>query len=391
MRIAIVHELLTMKGGAEKVLRILADLYPNAPIYTLLYNEEKLGDWFPKGRVRTSSLAQGKFFKLCSLLRPSLAYNHHLYLPFFPKAVEAWDFKNYDLVISTSSAFVHGIITNGNPKHISYIHSPARYLWDRTHDVLERAGTGKIGFLRKAYLEHVFQRLRTWDAEVAPRADKLIAPSKEVQRRIQLYWREESSIIYPPIDDFWFESIENSSTSNSQPVTRNYYLIVSTLVPYKQIDIAIKACNALEVPLIIAGEGPERKQLEKIAGSTVKFLGYVPDEEIKELYVNAKATLFPGREDFGLVPVESMACGTPVIAQRSGGALETIIEGKTGTFFDEPTAASLQKVLQNFDAKDFLAADCKKRAEEFSRARFEKKMQKVIHEFAQEIGDANKS
>lgn len=371
MKVALIHELLTMRGGAEKVLRILANMFPSAPIYTLLYDEKKLSDWFLKERVRTSAVQQSFLHTAYSILHT--ANNHHLYLKKFPAAVEAWDFSEFDLVISSSSAFAHGIITNGKPKHLCYVHSPARYLWDRTHDVLERSGKGMIGPLKQKYLARVFHRLRVWDSEAADRPDTLVAASKEVQRRIQLYWRRESEVIYPPIDDFWFQE-----AVSDERLAMSYFFVASTLVPYKRIDIAIEACNRLKLPLKVAGTGPDERRLKSLAGPTVTFLGYVPDEELKKLYTNATATLFPGEEDFGLVPVESMACGTPVIAYRAGGPLETMVEGKTGAFFDSPTADSLAQALQKFRQETFDSAACRARAEEFSRKTFEEQIQAAI-------------
>ena len=379
MKVAIVHELLTMRGGAERVLRIIADMFGDAPIYTLLYDEKKLGKWFPKERVRTSYLQNSIFHIPCLAGRQAYSkfrFNHHLYLPFFPKAVERWDFYDFDLVISTSSAFVHGIITNGKPKHLSYIHSPARYLWDRTHDVLDRAGKGMLGPIKRRYLERTFHKLRIWDSEAAARPDKLLAASKEVQRRIGLYWRRESDVVYPPIDDEWFNNNNVAAIHESQ-LRRDYYLIASTLVPYKKIELAIDACNKRKKALKIVGEGPDRKRLERLAGPTVEFLGYVPHEELKDLYANAKATIFPGHEDFGLVPLESMACGTPVVAYNKGGALETITE-ETGVFFGELTSDSLPEALEKIEQKKFNAQALRTRAEKFSRQTFEEGIRKAI-------------
>jgi glycosyltransferase involved in cell wall biosynthesis len=366
MRVALVHELLTMRGGAERVLRIFAEMFPNAPIYTLLYDEKKLGEWFPKERVRTPDIRHSIF----DILPRHLRFNHHLRLSQFPQAVESWDFSNYDIVISSSSAFAHGIITNGNPKHLCYVHSPARYLWDRTFDVQEQAKKGPLGFLKKKYLSHLFHRLRVWDAEIADRPDTLLAPSKEVQRRIELYWRRESDIVHPPIEPFWFDSGERLAVSGEQ----GYYLVVSTLVPYKKIERAIDACNALNAPLKIVGEGSYRKKLEHMSGSTVEFLGYKDHHELKDLYTNAKALILPGEEDFGLVPVEAMACGTPVIAYRKGGVLETVKEGEMGTFFDE----SLADVLQHLDPQTFDPQTCRTHAQTFSRKQFEEKIHKAL-------------
>lgn len=362
MKIALVHELLTMRGGAERVLRILADMFPDAPIYTLLYDEKKLGEWFPRKRVRTSTI------------NPMFGFNHHLYLKKFPRAVEAWDFSEFDLVLSTSSAFVHGIITNSAPKHLCYVHSPARYLWDRTHDVQREAGRGILGPLRRWYLQRTFHPLRVWDAETADRPDRLLAASKAVQRRVELYWRKPSEVVYPPVDDFWF------TPAITKPAMQHaaYFLVVSSLVRYKRIDLAIEAANALGSHLKIVGEGPDMQRLKSLAGKTVEFYGWRKGDELKDLYTNAKAVLFPGDEDFGLVPLEAMASGTPVIAFKSGGALETMIDGQTGEFFSEPTSASLQEAMKKVEHKKYSKDILVNQAKKFSTAEFKKKIHEAI-------------
>ncbi|MDD4287960.1 MAG: glycosyltransferase [Candidatus Peribacteraceae bacterium] len=381
MKVALVHELLTMRGGAEHVAKVFADMFPDAPIYTLLYDEKKLGDWFPKERVRTSNVQHSLLHAAYSTL--GQANNHHLYLKRFPAAIEAWDFSDFDLVISSSSAFAHGIITNGRPKHLCYVHSPARYLFDRTHDVLNRAGQGFFGRLRRKFLERTFHQLRIWDSEAADRPDHLVAASKEVQRRIELYWRRESAVIYPPVDDFWFqESKQQTANSNrpqsQSPIPNPYHLVVSTLVPYKRIDLAISACEKAGIYLKIVGEGPAMASLKRMAGKNVEFYGYRSKDELKDLYRSAQVTIVPGEEDFNLVALESMACGTPVLAYRAGGPLETIVEGKTGAFFDAPTAESLTHALREFKRENFDAAACRSRAEEFSRQKFEEQMQHAM-------------
>ncbi len=358
MRVAIVHELLTRRGGAERIARIFAEMFPEAPVYTLLYNEKKLGEWFPAERVRKAALPA------CRLPLAACKYNHHLHLSQFPKAIESWDFSEFDVVLSSSSAFAHGIITNGSPKHICYVHSPARYLWDSTHEVLERAGKGPLGFLKRRWLERIFHKLRIWDAESAARADVLLANSKEVQRRIECYWRRESKVVYPPIEDFWLEK-------DLQTEKEDFYLIVSTLTPYKHIDRAVEACNTLKVPLKIVGEGRDRRRLTKIAGPTVELLGYQSNDVVRDLYSKAKAVLFPGKDDFGLVPVEAMACGAPVIALKEGGALETVREGETGFFFNEPTAESLEETIHQTQVMKIDPERCREHAKTFGRERFE--------------------
>ncbi len=378
MKIALVHELLTMRGGAERVLKILSDLFPDAPIYTLLYDEQKLGDWFSNHRVRPSILQNSLTSYFLRLT--SSPFNHHFHLRQFPKATEQWDFSEFDLVISTSSAFAHGIITNGKPKHLCIVNSPARYLWDRTHDVIRQASRGPLGLLKRIYLSCLFHKLRIWDSEAADRPDKLLAASKTVQRRIELYWRRTSDVVTPPIDDFWLKTPiptyapEGASAGGPVP----YFLIVSSLVRYKRIDLAIAACNELKLPLKIVGEGPDTKRLQKLAGPNVAFCGWKSNEQLASLYANATAIIFPGDEDFGLVPLESMACGTPVIAYRSGGALETVIDGETGTFFSEPTTQSLQKALGEFDRARYSREACRAHAKKFSREKFETEILRAV-------------
>ncbi len=373
MKVALVHELLTMKGGAERVLKILADHFPHAPIYTLLYDEKRLGDWFPSTRIKPSCLQQS--LKTQWAIKTGRRLNHHLYLSSFPRAVEQWDFSGYDLVLSTSSAFVHGIITNSAPKHLCYTHSPARYLWDRTHDVINQSGSGILGPLKKIYLQSLFHTLRIWDSEAADRPDQLLAASKEVQRRMELYWRRESDVLYPPIDDYWLQS-KNMNTGAME--RDDYFIIVSSLVEYKRIELAIEACTSLNLHLKIIGEGPHRKYLEKISGSNIEFYGWRQYDELRNLFARAKATIFPGHEDFGLVPLESMICGTPVIAYKGGGALETVIEGVTGTFFADPTTKSLADTLKKYAKKDYKSEILQEHAKQFSKEKFLKKIQEHI-------------
>lgn len=357
MRVALVHELLTINGGAERVLQILAEMFPQAPIYTLLHREQTVRELGFDGRIVPSTLQK----------YAGLSTNHHLYLPFFPAAVEAWSFDSaqddihsFDLVISSSSAFAHGIITNGKPKHISYVHSPARYLWDRFHDVQHTTRNP----LARSYHSWIAHKLRVWDAEAAQRPDLTLAASTEVQRRIEMYWNVESDVLYPPIADTWFSNHKDMHDQMEHP---NYFLIVSTLARYKRIEIAIEACNETQQYLKIVGTGPDMQRLKALAGPTIEFYGHRQGDELADLYANAQAVIFPGHEDFGLVPVEAMACGTPVIAFRGGGALETIKEGVTGAFFDEPTALSLTHALQSFDHKKYSIQECRTQAQKFRK------------------------
>ncbi len=362
MKVAIVHELLTIRGGAERVARLLASMFPEAPVYTLLYDEQKLGDWFPRERVRVSRLQRFA----------ALSTNHHLYLPFFPSAVEAWDFSEFDLVISSSSAFAHGIKTGPKTWHLSYIHAPARYLWDRTHDVLDQAGRGPLGFLKRRYLEHVFHTLRQWDAESAARPHSLLAASKSVQRRIEQYWRRESQVLYPPISDAWFQSSLPHTRRDDAPL-----VIVSTLARYKRIDLAIEACNRLGLPLLIIGDGADRARLQSLAGPTVSFFGPKTHDEIRTHFSSARALLFPGDEDFGLAGIEALASGLPVIAFQSGGALEWLTT-ETGAFFTRPTVDSLIGVLKSFKTTSIHPETCLAAAERFTEQSFKRGLNEAI-------------
>lgn len=364
MKVAIVHELLTIRGGAEGVARLLADMFPEAPVYTLLYDEKKLGNWFPKERVRTSRLQP----------LAALSTNHHLYLPFFAGAAEAWDFSEFDVVISSSSAFAHGIKTGPKTWHLSYIHAPARYLWDRTHDVVNQAASGPLGWLKRWYLESVFHRLRTWDALAADRPHHLLAASQSVQRRIELYWRRESEVLYPPIADAWFSSPLPHARSDDDPL-----VIVSTLARYKRIDLAIAACNQLKLPLVIIGDGADKARLQSLAGPTVTFVGPKTHDQIRTIFSSARALLFPGDEDFGLAGIEALASGLPVIAFKGGGALEWLTE-KTGTFFPEPTAASLVSTLKSFKTTSINPEHCLAAAEQYTEHAFKKGVHAAIAE-----------
>ncbi len=361
MKVAIVHELLTMKGGAENVVRAFAEMFPEAPIYTLLYNERAVGDWFPRNRVRSSSLQP-----IASLTRQ---FNHHLYLPFFKRAVEALDCGDADVVLSSSSAFAHGVRVPPGATHISYIHSPARYLWDQTHAVLHRTP----GILRPC-IRRLFHRLRVWDAEAATRAHVLVAASRLVQRRIQLYWDRDSAVVHPFADDFWFAEAPRTAMQKSAP-----FLVVANLRRYKNITAAIDACAKANVPLIIAGDGPMRAELERRAhGHDVRFVGRVEQAELRELYRSARALLIPGIEDFGINAVEALACGTPVICPAEAGTAELIDEGVTGILARDISVDALADALRSASLDQCSSNACRTTAERCTKARFEQQMYSII-------------
>lgn len=359
MKIAIVHDFLLKLGGAERVVKVLADMYPNAPIYTLLYDEDTVSSVFPASRVRTSFLQNYPLF-----IRKKYRFLTHK----MPRAVEELDFEDFDLVISSNTAFCHGIITPANTKHICYCHSPMRYAWDYSNEYREENNLfGFRGFL----YARLIKDLREWDRAAADRPDKYIANSRNVQKRLKKYYNADSDIIFPPVDVDRFRAKEGNS---------NYFLIVSTLAPYKKVDLAVQLFNKIGRRLVVIGEGPERKYLEDIAGENIDFLGFKNDETVKEYMENCRGLIFPGEEDFGIVPVEAMACGKPVLAYGKGGALESIVAGKTGEFFYEPTVESMEDGLARlmYNERFYKPHTIRKHALEFSGDVFEEKIKAVV-------------
>ncbi|MBA4337104.1 glycosyltransferase family 4 protein [bacterium] len=357
---ALVHDFLLKLGGGERVLKVFADMFPDAPIYTLLYDEKSVGSVFPKERVRPSSLQ-----KLPSFIRKRQKY----LLPKMPGAIEEMDFGEFDIVLSSNSAFSHGIITNTDTKHICYCHSPMRYAWDWTHEYVKEQNVGRF---KKAAIALLLKKIRMWDQIAADRVDKYIANSKTVRNRIMKYYRKDAEIIYPPVDVNRFKP---------QKKKENFFLIVSTITPYKKIDLAVQLFNKLGKELVIIGDGPQKPYLQSIAGPNISFLGFKSDRETAQYYQNARAFIFPGEEDFGITPVEAMAAGTPVLAYGKGGVTETVIPGVTGEFFNKPTVDSmgqgLAKLLTN--EKNYSVTAMRDQAEKFSQERFIKEIEKAIN------------
>jgi glycosyltransferase involved in cell wall biosynthesis len=359
MKIAFVHDFLLRLGGAERVLKVLMDMYPEAPVYTLLYDKKKCGEVFPAERVKTSSLQKWPRF---------LPGMHKFMFPFMPGAIEQFDLGEYDVVVSSSGAYSHGVITNLDTTHICYYHSPMRYAWDYTHKYLKEQNLGGIGeFLASGMLHKV----RIWDFLAADRVDVPLANSETVAGRIRKYYRQEAEVVHPPVDVSRFEPHAKHE---------GYFLIVSALTPYKRIDLAVELFNKLGKRLVIIGDGKDRARLERMAASNIDFLGFKPDEVVKEYFENCRAFIFPGEEDFGIAPIEAMACGKPVLAFRKGGLLETMIEGKTGQFFDEQTASSMEDGLTQLliNEKDYEPEEIAKHAQKFSTENFKKKMKSLI-------------
>ena len=381
MRVALVYDRVNKIGGAERVLLALHKLFPDAPLYTSVYDKEK-APWANVFKIKTSFLQNFPY-----------ATRHELYATLMPLAFENFNFDEFDLVISVTSESAKGIVTKPHTKHICYCLTPTRYLWSAYKDYF----TNPIfNFFAKPIVSY----LKMWDKIAAQRPDKFIAISKEVQGRIRKYYGRESEVVYPPVvidaGDLNLEAgllkLENRSsihpqasningrTSSFKHQSSNYFLIVSRLVPYKRVDLAVSAFDKLKLPLKIVGTGSEMGRLKSMAGPTIEFLGSLTDEELIKYYKGCRALIFPGIEDFGLTILEAQSFGKPVIAFRNGGALETIVDGKTGFFFNEQSAESLIQAIEQFDRLKLNPKDCMGQAEKFSFEKFEKEILKQVQD-----------
>ena len=374
LKVALVHDFLNQYGGAEKVLEVLAEIFAEAPIYTLLYDQEKMGGKFADREIRTSFLQKlPKFFRR----------RFKIFLPFLPTAPETFDLRGYDLVISSSGAWSKGIVTKLDTIHIAYIHSPMRFVWDYNEKYLKEEQKEKWSFLIRPFLSY----LRLWDKLASDRPDYLIANSRYTQSRIKKYYRRDSQVIYPPVNNNFQFPISNNQFLNDQKNTKykildtKYFLIVSRLSAYKKIDKAIEAFNKLELPLVIVGTGKQEKYLKKIAKGNIKFLGYQPEEKLAEIYKNARAFIFPGVDDFGIAPVEVMTHGVPVIAVKAGGAVEIIEENKTGEFFQSSKVEVIADAVRRFceNENNYDKNYIKQSVEKFSKERFKKELVEFLN------------
>lgn len=356
MKVALVHDFLNQYGGAERVLEAIHELYPYSTVYTSLYDPNKLPLRMRRWDVRSFKLPKFPLAKT--------------YTFFYPLLFENLDLSGYDLAISSSANFAKGVLTKPRTLHISYIHTPPRFLYHYPTEVSRR----KIWFL-KPVLMPFDNLLRSWDYSAAQRPDFLITNSKETAKRIKKFYGREAAVIYPPVS---LEAVYPQALRENKMQASSYFLIVSRLAAYKRIDLAIKAANQLKVPLKIVGTGREERRLKRMAGPTVEFLGVVGDEKLPGLYRNCQALIFPGAEDFGITPVEAMSFGKPVIALGQGGALESVIDGKTGKFFEQETANSLVGALESFDPSGYKAKDCIAQAKKFSKERFQEKFKKFV-------------
>jgi len=354
LRVAIVHDWLT-GGGAELVVEQLHAMFPEAPIYTSYCTDE----WRERldGKVVTGWLQP--FGKIRKFLPP-------LRIIWFTQL----KFDGYDVVISSSGAEAKGIHVPTGTVHINYCHSPTHYYWMRYDQYLKNPGFGKLDWLARWGLKTLVGPLRRWDFRAAKRPDIMIANSSHTQAMIKKYYKRDSVVVHPPVD------VDRFGFKKDEP--RHGYVVVGRQTPYKRIDLAVEACTQLGVPLVVIGNGPDHKRLEKLAGRSVTFLTNTSDGGVAEHFRTALACLFPGIDDFGITPVEAMASGTPVIAYKAGGALDYIVPGKTGEFFDKPTTASLVATLETFKPSKYSPDDIKASAEQFSAKNFRENIHKVL-------------
>lgn len=351
------HDYLVDKGGAERVLEIFHEIFPEAPIFTSIYDPDTTFPSFRTMDVRPSFLQHF----IASKKR------YRWLLPFYPMAFESFDFTGYDLVLSSTTSFAKGVITGPDTLHICFCFTPTRFLW-RTEDYLRHAS-----FRRKwrPLMTPVLHHLRLWDFAAAQRVDHFIAQSCVVARRIRKWYGRESIIIHSPIDVTRFQ-IDNQ--------VEDYYLVVSRLEPYKRIDLPIEVFNRIGLPLLIVGDGSDKHRLRKLAKPNIRFLGFVPEEQLVRIYARCRALIFPGEEDFGLTPLEANASGRPVIAYAGGGALETVIEGVTGVFFREATAAALAEAVKNITFNAFDPVAMRAHAMKFDKEIFREKIRSFLSE-----------
>ncbi|MFS8801279.1 glycosyltransferase [Synechococcus sp. R6-5] len=358
-RLALVHEYLIWPGGSEKVLQELVAFAPQAPLYVSLFSAHTLPPSWQELTIHTSFL-QG-WAKWLGVLRPDYHARLKYLLPWMPLAYESFDLSGYDCVISSSHAFAKGILTGASTLHLSYIHSPTRYLWENRELYLQREGLGGIGPIR-TISQWLLHRLRQWDFLAAQRPDLLIANSQHIRRRIAKLYRREAVVIYPPVPLQGLEPVADPSA--------DYDLVAGRLVPYKRVDLAIAACERLGRRLLVVGEGPELARLKRLAGPQVEFLPHQPPDRFRELLANCRLLLFPWEEDFGLVAVEAQACGRPVVALNRGGAQETVIHGQTGILIPEASVEALVEGLRQADRQEWDPQRIRAHALQFAPERF---------------------
>jgi glycosyltransferase involved in cell wall biosynthesis len=367
MKVALAHDYLNQNGGAEKVLEHLHHLYPDAPIYTSMYDPKVMPEAYRSWDIRTSFMQR----------LPFVTTRHQAYLMAYPIAFESFDLSGYDVVISNSSAFCKGVVTGPSTMHISYCLTPMRWVW-RYRDYVDRE---RLGRMTRIMLPPLIHYLRVWDAMASSRVDRYVAISSTVASRIRKYYRRDSEIIYPPVDTAQFPATCPSG---------DYYMTAGRMTPYQRKDLIVDAFRDLGRRVKIVGDGRDRARLQARATPNVEFPGWVDDRELRELYANCRGYLFPAEEDFGIAPVEAQAAGKPVIAYAAGGALDTVIDGETGVHFARQTPADLADAVRRFETLTFDPDRIRQNAQRFSsqvfRERFPAFVERAYHEWRANLG-----
>jgi glycosyltransferase involved in cell wall biosynthesis len=360
-RVALVHDWLTGMRGGEKVLEAIAELFPDATLHTLLHVRGSVSAPLERHPERRSFVQW----------LPSAARHYRRYLPLFPTAIEQFDFDPYDLVISTSHCAAKSVVVPGRARHVCYCHSPMRYAWDQFDSYF---GPAQVGRTASRLLRPVLARLARWDAATAGRVDRYVANSHYVAGRIRRYYNRGSTIVYPPVDTTFYRP---DPARSPEP----FFLVVSALVPYKRLDVAIRACAVVGARLQIVGKGPEESRLRRLAetvGADVEWSGWLEDEQIRDRYQRCRAVLMPGVEDFGMVPVEAQACGRPVVALAEGGAVESVVDGVTGVLVQDRSVEAFAAALRDVSSRQFDTAAIRRHAGSFGKARFQEQFRAVL-------------
>jgi glycosyltransferase involved in cell wall biosynthesis len=358
-RLALVHDWLTGMRGGEKVLEVLCERFPDADLFTLVHVPGSVSPVIERRRVHTSFIQR----------LPGVGRYYRQYLPLFPTAVEQFDFEGFDLVLSTSHCCVKSILHPPSVRHVCYCLTPMRYAWDQFDAYFGPQRVGRIG---NAMMRPLMARLARWDRETADRVDRYVAISHYVAGRIDRYYNRRAAVVYPPVDTAFFHPDDTAP--------ERFGLVVSALVPYKRVDLAIDACALAGLPLTIVGEGPERPSLERRAAGRATFLGRLPIHDVRSLYRRAAVVLLPGEEDFGIVPLEAQACGRPVVALGRGGAVETVVPEQTGLLVAESSAEAFTEAIRAAVAHPFDSAVIRRHAERFGRQRFGDEMVALVRE-----------
>jgi glycosyltransferase involved in cell wall biosynthesis len=371
-RVALVHDWLTGMRGGEKVLEAIAELFPGATIHTLVHVPGSVSAALEQHPERQSFVRW----------LPFAGQRYREYLPLFPTAIEQFDFDRFDLVISSSHCAAKSVVVPGRVRHVCYCHSPMRYAWDQFDSYF---GPAQVGAAASRLLRPVMARLARWDAATAGRVDRYVANSHYVAGRIRRYYNRGSTVVYPPVDTVFYRPDPDRSP---EP----FFLVVSALVPYKRLEVAIEACAEAGFPIKLVGKGPEEGRLRRLAQALeadVEFAGWLPDEQVRDLYQRCRAVLMPGVEDFGMVPVEAQACGRPVVALARGGAVESVTDGITGVLVQDPSVAAFAAALRDVSARTFDSAVIRRHAESFGKARFQEQFREVIDNPATNADDVS--